>query len=130
MPLFLIGKYPMKKSQIVAYGPIELSETLTNDNHELKGFTTPGEFAEYQIDVKTPGGYSVTIQPSWRFKGTATFELYTDTNNKVGEIKLTDKKGSFTWLALLGYEKRVGIRLKEVQGENLELVGLDLIHKK
>lgn len=61
MPLFLIGKDGRKENVIRGVGPVRISSNLKNTVHSLTNWKEVGDFAEYTIEVVTPGEYGVTI---------------------------------------------------------------------
>jgi len=61
MPLFKIGKNGRKDNIIKGQGPVRISSNLKNTVGSLNGWSEAGDFAEYSIEVITPGNYSVLI---------------------------------------------------------------------
>ncbi len=61
MPVFLIGKNGKQDNIIRGVGPVRISSNLKNTVGSLNGWRDIGDFAEYTIDVVTPGDYSIII---------------------------------------------------------------------
>jgi len=61
MPLFLIGKDGRKDNIIKGQAPVRISSKLKNTVGTLNGWRVAGDFAEYSIEVLTPGDYSIVI---------------------------------------------------------------------
>jgi len=61
MPLFLIGKDGRKDNIIKGQAPVRISSNLKNTVGTLNGWREAGDFAEYKIEVITPGDYSIII---------------------------------------------------------------------
>ncbi|MCK4749007.1 MAG: sulfatase-like hydrolase/transferase, partial [Bacteroidales bacterium] len=60
-PLFVIGKNGRTDNIIKGQGPVRISSNLKNTVGSLNGWKEAGDFAEYTIEVVTPGDYSVII---------------------------------------------------------------------
>ncbi|GHU99857.1 hypothetical protein FACS1894159_04560 [Bacteroidia bacterium] len=63
MPTFQIGLEKNRRNPVLAYAPFRISSSLSNSQHELSGWGAKGDFAEYLVDVHTPGEYSIEITP-------------------------------------------------------------------
>jgi len=61
MPLFLIGEDGIKDNIIRGVGPVRISGNLKNTVGSLNGWREVGDFAEYSIEVITPGEYDIII---------------------------------------------------------------------
>ncbi|WP_169334813.1 sulfatase-like hydrolase/transferase [Gilvimarinus chinensis] len=61
MPVFQIGLDGQIVSQILAYAPSDLSRELNNHDHYLANWTKTGLWADYHIEVHTPGEYDVYL---------------------------------------------------------------------
>ncbi len=60
-PLFVIGKNGRTDNIVKGQGPVRISSNLKNTVGTLNAWSEIGDFAEYKIDVITPGKYSVII---------------------------------------------------------------------
>ena len=63
MPVFLVGHRGHVESEILAYGPTDVADGVVNTAHALRNWTSAGEWATWDIDVRTPGRHEVTL---WR----------------------------------------------------------------
>ncbi len=61
MPMFLIGKDGRRDNIIKGQAPVRISSNLKNTVGTLNGWREVGDFAEYSIEVITPGDYSINI---------------------------------------------------------------------
>ena len=61
MPLFLIGKDGKRDNIIKGQAPVRISKNLKNTVVSLNNWREVGDFAEYSIEVLTPGDYSIVI---------------------------------------------------------------------
>ena len=61
MPMFLIGKDGRRDNIIKGQATVRISSNLKNTFGTLNGWREVGDFAEYSIEVITPGDYSINI---------------------------------------------------------------------
>jgi hypothetical protein len=61
MPTYIIGQDAAEISLILAKGPSNTSKGVYSSYAWLSAWKNAGDFAEYNIDVKTPGLYEVSI---------------------------------------------------------------------
>lgn len=129
MPTFQIGLEEGGKTVIFCYAPIELADGLLNTNHNLSGFNEVGEFAQYKVNVVKPGKYGIGIRADNKFKGEATFKIYTNLDDNCGEVTIKDKTTTFTQLKLTEDVTFIGIELLTPTDSEFNLVNLDILYK-
>ena len=131
MPTFLIGKGANDKDIIFCYAPYDISEGLTNNNHDIKGFDERGEWAHYKIQVLRNGTYSIGIRGNHKTKGKAKFKISTNQDDDCGIVEIDGKETTFIPINLNSQTTYIGIELlSKSKKAHLELVSLDLLHKK
>ncbi len=129
MPTFQIGLEEKGKTVIYCYAPIELSDGLLNTNHYLSGFNEVGEFAQYKVNVVKPGKYGIGIRADNKFKGEATFKIYTNLDDDCGTVTINKKATTFTQLNLTDKVTFIGIELLTATDAEFSLVNLDVLYK-
>jgi len=60
-PTVLVGYEGSPNVTIPAKAPLRISEGLTNTAFDLRGWSEMGDFAEYELEVLTPGRYAVRL---------------------------------------------------------------------
>ena len=60
-PLFVIGKNGRTDNIVKGQGPVRISSNLKNTVGTLNAWSKIGDFAEYKIDVITPGNYQIIL---------------------------------------------------------------------
>ncbi len=128
-PTFQIGSDPTGQTQIVTYGASKISDSLINDNHYLMGWDTPGEWAEYKVNVAKGAVHGFGIRAKGGYKGKATFQIYTNLSDDCGKITVSGKTTTWLGVKLIPKVTMVGIRLIECDGEPLSLTTIDLLDK-
>jgi hypothetical protein len=63
MPVFLVGHRGHSESEVLAYGPTDVSDGVVNTAFALRNWSTTGQWATWDIDVRTPGNHQITL---WR----------------------------------------------------------------
>jgi arylsulfatase A-like enzyme len=66
--VFQIGWNGKKSSEILAFGPSK-TEGVKNNSHLVAGWDTPGDYAEYRINVHQAGTYEISLTCSSKNKG-------------------------------------------------------------
>ncbi len=61
-PVFVIDTQPFATSWVNAYGPAQLYGNAWNSAHYLKKLEKPGDGAKYQLDVRQPGNYILSVE--------------------------------------------------------------------
>ncbi len=128
-PTFQIGFDPTGSTQIVTYGASKISDSLINSNHFLMGFDTPGEWAEYKVNVAKGAVHGFGIRAKGGYKGKAKFQIYTNLSDNCGEITVNGKVTSWLGVKLIPQVKMIGIKLIECDNEPLSLTTIDLLDK-
>ncbi len=75
MPVFLIGHDGHADSPVLAYAPAEIEGGLWNTSFALANWTSVGDAAHYDIDVRTPGTWTPTLEYESQAPSGATIEL-------------------------------------------------------
>ena len=129
MPVFQIGLEPSGKTNILCYGPIELSAGLKNETFKLSGFDAVGDRAEYQVNIVREGKYSFGIRVADGYKGTATFKVFTDKNDSIATVTVSNGKTDFQGIMLNKNVTRIGIELITASSTSFGLSSLELLEK-
>nr|MDA3823241.1 sulfatase-like hydrolase/transferase [Bacteroidales bacterium] len=61
MPTSIVGRDGAKHTTILANAPLNISPRIESTYAWLTNWKEPGDFAEYAIDVETPGMYEVSV---------------------------------------------------------------------
>jgi len=120
-PVFRIGADTT--SVVYAYGPTQLGGNLRNAALFLYGFKEKGDWAQYNIDVITPGQYKLQARYAATDSPNATIQISTENATTAG--KLTGKENSA--IGILNLQKgRATLRLELIDPANAENVNLKL----
>lgn len=60
-PTFVIGGEGTGSNVVRGFAPVRVSPGLHNAAHWLEGWSAPGRWAEYAIEVRRPGSYQVAV---------------------------------------------------------------------
>jgi hypothetical protein len=98
MPEFLVGYKGRVFNLIPAVVPSEISDNLINSDHLLMNWKEVGDFADYKVNVITPGRYKVSIIHEIKGFEKLTFEVIFK-NNSVSS-PLTESQREFGTLIM------------------------------
>jgi len=124
MPTFLIGHEGKKASKILCYGPHECSNGLINTEYCLTNWRYKGDFAEYTIEVQTPGKYELVLKTKGEGGKMAKINLSVG-HERVYHKTLIKKSDPLT-IELFPEDKCLRIELLEAVASPMGLVSIEL----
>lgn len=90
MPVFTIGAGGQTEYEILAKAPLSTSDNVVSAFNWLSNWSDPGDFAEYAIDVETPGLYEISLIYSGKPTG-ATIAAGTPASSISNSVETYDK---------------------------------------
>jgi arylsulfatase A-like enzyme len=91
MPVFLVGSLGDHSYPVLAYGPRRSSPGARSASNYITGFSSPDDWAEYDILVKQGGTY--TFEVHYSLENTESIDLTLEVQGKEYSLKLTAGEG-------------------------------------
>jgi arylsulfatase A-like enzyme len=88
-PTVLVGYEGNPAATIPAKAPLRISEGLTNTAFDLRGWSEMGDFAEYGLEVLTPGRYAVRLNYVSASASSAQVSVTVSGQEKVVSVELS-----------------------------------------